>query len=206
MLQLPRVCKCPTVIIHHLSCRPGSSLLSPCQLSLEALGLQSACPLALWLPPWQAPITFWPQKDAAASMMEVLNRIHTDIVSLSLQGDESPAGPIGQLPKKPYPTHLLTAQSCFTHKSKTLCVSEVWWNKVNHWALAQSAPTQWTLMSHLGSPVGFVLINWLKPSENFLLHHAITQRKICYYLDRHLNQQGDDFTHSFLKTNKPNRT
>lgn len=66
----------------------GPSLLSPSQPGLEGLCLQSAPPFGLWPPPWQAQTTLWPQSDAAACMVAVLNGLHPDSMSLSLQGDE----------------------------------------------------------------------------------------------------------------------
>ena len=61
---------------------------SPRQPGLEGLCLHSAPPLGLWPPPWQAQTTLWPQSDAAACMVVVLNGLHPDSMSLSLQGDE----------------------------------------------------------------------------------------------------------------------
>lgn len=142
----------------------SSSLLSPCQLSLS---FQSAPPLALWLPPWQAPTTLWPWSSAAASMIEVLNMVHTGCMS-SLQADEK-WNHSGQTslcfqtktsiyfthwacratPQKPDPTHLLTVQPISPE-----CPDSQWmwlsWNKVIHWALALFALVQWTHKRHVG--------------------------------------------------------
>lgn len=89
-------------------------------------------------------------------------------------------------PQKPNPTNLLTVQSFFTCMPRTVWVTQVWWSKVNHWALARSALIQGTLKRPPASPAWFVIINrWLKSYEGFPLQHTITLTKTCYYQEGH---------------------